>query len=70
MRCSWDQVEKVNDGRADFHLLKRKSQTKVEGEKKINKILGHIEKLDMDISSDNLDTLPLWKDKDEFWLKA
>lgn len=61
-------MEKVNDGRADFHLLKRKSQTKVEGKKikQINEILGQIEKLDMDINSDNLDRLPLWKDKDEF----
>lgn len=24
----------------------------------------------MDIISDNLDTLPLWKDKDESWLKG
>lgn len=24
--CSWDQVEKVDDGRTDLHLLEKKSQ--------------------------------------------
>lgn len=40
-------MEKINDGRADFHLLGRESKTKVEGN--IDEILGYNIKLDMEI---------------------
>lgn len=56
-------MEKVDDGGADFHLLGQESKTKVEGN--IRETPGYNVKLDMDITSDNFDTLPLWKDKDE-----
>lgn len=26
LRCGWDQVEKVNDGRTDLHLLEEESE--------------------------------------------
>lgn len=58
-------MEKVNDGRADFHLLGKESKKKVEGN--IHEIIGYNAKLDMDIISD---TLPLWKDKADSLLKA
>lgn len=34
LRCSWDQVEKVNDGRTDLHLLEKENRRKREEERK------------------------------------
>lgn len=40
LRCSWDQVEKVDDGRADLHLLQRKSEKEKRGKKEVDEIFG------------------------------
>lgn len=29
LRCGWDQVEKVNDGRTYLHLLEKESEKKI-----------------------------------------
>lgn len=44
LRCSWDQVEKVDDGRTDLHLLQKESREK----KRVDEILGKMTELDTD----------------------
>ena len=65
LRCSWDQVEKVNDGRADLHLLQKKSEKEKKGKKGVDEIFGKMTGLDFYKISDRQSWQPLWKDEDE-----
>lgn len=44
LRCSWDQVEKVDDGRADLHLLQKENREN----KAVDEMFGKLTELDMD----------------------
>lgn len=50
LRCSWDQVEKVNDGRTDLHLLQKESENR--GKKGEDEVCGEVMGLETDIISD------------------
>lgn len=44
LRCSWDQVEKVDDGRTDLHLLQKENRD----DKALDEMFGKLAELDMD----------------------
>lgn len=44
LRCSWDQVEKVDDGRTDLHLLQKENRRN----RAVDEMLGKVTERHMD----------------------